>query len=363
MKMPRRVVYPFALLLLLSGCAPEAHLPKPDAAAPTLDAQAPNPMQLERLAQLWQGRTQGGTLPDHPLGPGDVLEISVPAIEELKDRIARVSGEGTISLPFIGVVPAAGKTDKELSAEIRRRLEKYMHRPQVGLFVREYRSRQVAVIGAVTKPGLYTLASGADTILDMLAAAGGMTDEAASRILFLPAERARPAGPSGSSAALPIQMVATGSASSLPKQADPIIIDIKALSRGEHQIYLTLPTRPGDIILVPGAGQVLVEGWVEKPGSYKITSELTVLGAVAAAGGPLYPANTSAVKVIRAGKEDGKVVLLADLEKIKHGEEPDIPVRAGDVIEVSSSAAKMVPYGFYRFFASVLNVGASVPLR
>ena len=164
-------------------------------------------------------------------------------------------------------------------------------------------------------------------------------------------------------AALPIQLVATNPVSPLPKQADPIVIDLKALSRGEHQIYLTLPTRPGDVILVPGAGQVLVEGWVEKPGSYKITSELTVLGAVAAAGGPLYPANTSAVKVIRAGKEDGKVVLLADLEKIKHGEEPDIPVRAGDVIEVSSSAAKMVPYGFYRFFASVLNVGASVPLR
>ena len=363
MQMTRRIAYLLTLLLVLNGCAPEAHPPRPSTPAATFEAQTPNSMQLERLAQLWQERTQGAMLSDHPLGPGDVIEISVPAVEELKDRMARVSGEGTISLPFVGVVQAAGMTDKELSVEIRHRLEKYMYHPQVSLFVRDYRSRQVAVIGAVAKPGLYTLASGADTILDMLAAAGGMTDEAASRILFLPAGRPGHGDSSGAPAAPPIQMIATSQASSLPKQADPIVIDIKALSRGEHQIYLTLPTRPGDVILVPGAGQVLVEGWVEKPGSYKITSELTVLGAVAAAGGPLYPANTSAVKVIRTGKEDGKIVLLADLEKIKHGEEPDVPVRAGDVIEVSSSAAKMVPYGFYRFFASVLNVGASVPLR
>lgn len=56
------------------------------------------------------------------------------------------------------------------------------------------------------------------------------------------------------------------------------------------------------MLLIPSAGQVLVEGWVEKPGSYKITPALTVLGAVAAAGGPLFPADTSAVKVIRTGK-------------------------------------------------------------
>jgi len=149
----------------------------------------------------------------------------------------------------------------------------------------------------------------------------------------------------------------------MPQPAEPIVIDLKALSRGGQPVYMTLPARPGDVILVPNAGQVLVEGWVEKPGSYKITPQLTVLGAVAAAGGPQFPANTSAVKVIRPGKGDDKVVLLANLEKIKRGEELDIPVREGDVVEVSSSAAKIVPYGLYRFFAGVLNVGASVPVR
>jgi len=374
MKAKRDVLSPLIVLLFLGGCAPSTHLPTPtDPSAAALQAdrpvavgspEAPNAVALERLAQLWQRRTQDGVLADHPLGPGDVLEISVPAIEDLKDRTVRVSGEGTITLPFVGVVQMAGMTDKELSAELRRRLQTYMYHPQVSLFVREYRSRQVAVIGAVAKPGLYTLASGADTILDMLAAAGGMTEEAATRILFIPAERAVNSAPAGLAPALPIRL-ATTNPNALPpmlKQADPIVLDLKALSRGEHQIYLTLPARPGDVILVPGAGQVLVEGWVDKPGSYKITPDLTVLGAVAAAGGPLYPADTSTVKVIRTGKENGKVVLLADLEKIKRGAEPDTPVRAGDVIEVSSSAVKLVPYGFYRFFSGLFHVGASVPL-
>lgn len=79
----------------------------------------------------------------------------------------RVSGEGTVVLPFRGVVREAGMTDKELSAEFRHRLGTSMHHPQGSLFVKEYHSRQVAVIGAVAKPGLYTLAIESDTILDM----------------------------------------------------------------------------------------------------------------------------------------------------------------------------------------------------
>jgi len=115
------------------------------------------------------------------------LEITVPAMEELRGRVVRISGEGTIALPLIGAVKAAGLTEEELREAIRRRLENYMHNPQLDLFVRDYRSRQVAVIGAVSKPGLYNLASETDTVLDLVALAGGMRDEAAQRILLIPA--------------------------------------------------------------------------------------------------------------------------------------------------------------------------------
>ena len=78
-------------------------------------------------------------------------------------------------LPLVGRIEAAGRTESELRQEIRDRLEAgYMYDPPVNLFVAEYRSRMVGVIGAVEKPGFYPLASEADTLLDALALAGMM---------------------------------------------------------------------------------------------------------------------------------------------------------------------------------------------
>jgi polysaccharide export outer membrane protein len=139
----------------------------------------------DRLTLLWRKRTQEQSAADYPVGPEDSLNINVASVEELKDRVVRVSGDGTISLPFVGVVHASGLTEEALREEILHHLENYMHKPQVNLFVREYRSRQVAVVGAVQRPGLYNLASGTGTILDMLSLAGGVTTEGAARIQFI----------------------------------------------------------------------------------------------------------------------------------------------------------------------------------
>jgi polysaccharide biosynthesis/export protein len=359
------------LLLCLASCAPLAHMQSPtvksdgllsasDSHAAVLASVDQNTADLQRLADLWSRRSQGDQLSDYPIGPGDVLEISVPAIEELKDRVVRVSGEGTISLPFIGVVRTRGLSEAGLREEIRGRLEAYMHRPRITLFVREYRSRQVAVLGAVAKPGLYNLASGADTILDMIGLAGGMKEEAAARILFIPAEAAENEQAKEPISSLPVHLVSRDPSPPIPKKADPISIELKNFARGGQQTYLTLPVRPGDVIVIPGSGEVLVQGWVDKPGSYKITAGLTVLGAVAAAGGPLFPANTSVVNVMRTGKEGENILLQADLEKIKRREQSDIPVQGGDVIDVVASSAKLVPYSVYRFFSSVFHVGAGL---
>jgi polysaccharide biosynthesis/export protein len=382
MASPSTVLRSMLLLSFLGGCAAPAHLPSPEKASrlpasPETTAVASPPLSgspaarsantqetadLERLAQLWQKRTQEGAISDYPIGPGDVLEITVPAIEELSNRTVRVSGEGTLSLPFVGLVQASGLTEEGLKEEIRRRLADYMYKPQLTLFVREYRSRQVAVIGAVEKPGLYSLASGADTILAVISLAGGMKEDAASRIYFIPAEPGANGTTTELSASLPVQLASTESSSLLLKSANPIAIDLKRLTKGGDQIYLTLPVRPGDVLLVPGGGEVLVGGWVEKPASYKITPGLTVVGAVTAAGGPHFAADTNSVKVMRAGKDGEQVFFVADLEKIRLGESPDIPVQEGDVIEVSSSTSKLVPYGFYRFLSAVLHVGASASL-
>jgi polysaccharide export outer membrane protein len=210
-----------------------------------------------------------------------------------------VAGDGTIALPLIGTIRASGLTEEQLREEIRQRLETdYMYNPQVNLFVQEYRSRQVAVIGAVTRPGLYSLASETETLLDFLSLAGGMTAEAAPRIHFIPAEPVEPNRAKELASALPMQLVNQTPSPLLLKRVDPIVIDLKSITRGGDQLYLAVPARPGDVIMVPGSGDVLIEGWVAKPGAYKITPGLTILGAIAAAGGPLFAADMGSVKVI-----------------------------------------------------------------
>jgi polysaccharide export outer membrane protein len=318
----------------------------------------------ERLQQLWQKRKQGTALTDYPIGAGDVLEITVPAMEEVSNRAVRVSGDGTIELPFVGVVHAAGLTEEELRAALRQRLEAYMHHPRVSLFIREYRSRQVAVLGAVEKPGLYLLASDSDTILDMLSLAGGLKEGAAPRLYLIPAEPLQSNQARTLAATLPAQLVSSNPAPLILKSADPIEINLHSLEKGSTSAPLALPARPGDVVIVPGSGEVLVQGWVEKPAAYKITPGLTLLGAVAAAGGPHFAANTSSVRILRTGRVGEKIMLVADLEKIKLGESSDVTVQDGDVVEVTSSSSRLVPYGIYNFMTSVLHLGTTFqPVR
>ena len=102
-----------------------------------------------------------------------------------------------------------------------------------------------------------------------------------------------------------------------------------------------MPARPGDIIMVPGGGEVFIQGWVGKPGAYKITSGLTILGAVAAAGGTLFPADNGSIELIRTNNQGQKTSFVANLDAIKAGEQPDLPLREGDVIDVSSTGPKL----------------------
>ena len=355
------------LLFIVNGCSAATDIAGPSPTTVEIGSGSSGASQettdLERLARLWHRRTQKGLNEDYPLGPGDVLDISVPPMQELNNVSVRVSNDGTISLPFVGLIKAGGLTEKNLREEIWRRLEvNYIHNPQVSLFVRQYRSRQVAVIGAVQTPGLYFLATGAETLLDAISLAGGMTKEAAPRIQFIPAEPVSDQTAKEVASILPAQLVRESPSIQILKSVEPIMIDLQDLVKPGNQIYLTLPVRAGDVVMVPGAGEVLVQGWVEKPGSYKITPGLTVLGAVAAAGGPMFAADINSVQVIRTDKQGKRMLFQADLEAIKRGEKLDIPVRESDVIDVSSSAPKLVAYGFYRFFSSIMHVGASVPL-
>ena len=305
-----------------------------------------------RLTRLWKGREQGG-VDEFPLGPGDMITLSCPDDDEFNNQY-RIGGDGTISLPLVGSVKAAGLTQDQLKQSLQARLGQYLRSPQMTLLVQSFHSREVGVFGAVAKPGVYDLTSSKDTIQDMISLAGGMTTDASPRIEFKPAMPASPGG---------VRDVSFGAGAD-PGVAPLTVNDIRnaIVVDTDDPIgreFLAMPARPGDVINVAADGQVLVDGWVNKPGSYSITHEMNVLGAVAAAGGAMYPAKTTAVKLVRKGRagDGAERIVMVDLEQVSSGAGTDPAVEDGDVIEVPASDVKMVPYSFYEGLTNLIRGG------
>ncbi len=359
-----RVVLVGATLSL--GCGPTGAMRTDIPAAATrntgsidgADASGLDPIEEKRLNNLWARRSRQASAGhnDYPIGSGDVLSISVPEVNEISDRKVRVSAQGTIKLPLIGVIRAAGLTDDGLARELDDQLQQYMFKPQASVFVDEYRNREVAVVGAVNKPGVIVIDSPTETILDVLTQAGGVAPTAADELVLIPGdERASTSKPTidGNSKESPSLAIA--------KSAHALSISLQSTSLTGSGRFLNLPVRPGDVIVVPGGGQVMVVGWVQYPGHFEVGSGLTVLGAIGEAGGPMYAANTKDITLIRSEKDGAKSTTRLDLQKISHGESVDIPVKANDVIDVPYSNWRIAPYIFYSVAARIGIMGPAIP--
>ena len=113
----------------------------------------------------------GRRVSDYPVGRQDLLEISVFGVEEL-DQTVRVGDDGSITMPLLGRLDVSGLTKTELEGTIAKLLAaRYIRNPQVTVFIKEYTSKQIAVSGAVKRPGTYEML-GRKTLLEMISMAG-----------------------------------------------------------------------------------------------------------------------------------------------------------------------------------------------
>lgn len=116
------------------------------------------------------------------IGPLDVIEISVFKVPELS-KVAQVSEIGTLNLPLVGEINAAGRSAREVEQELTVKLgAKYLRDPQVTVFVKEYNSQRVTIDGAVKRPGVYPIA-GQMSLLQVIATAQGLTDVADATVV------------------------------------------------------------------------------------------------------------------------------------------------------------------------------------
>jgi polysaccharide export outer membrane protein len=120
----------------------------------------------------------------YKIGPQDVLEIVVFKAPELT-RVVQVADSGSVNLPLVGEVPAAGKTAQQLERDLSARLgAKYLKSPQVSIYVKEFNSQRVTIEGAVKKPGIYPI-RGKNSLIQMIAAAEGLDRDTASSSVMI----------------------------------------------------------------------------------------------------------------------------------------------------------------------------------
>lgn len=349
-------------LSLVLGCGMRAGAPPaPTPTAGAGDERLVSAPDRARLAALVASRHQGTEESGYRIGPDDLLDVRIPDLLPQAPSSAttragtvvaesptfqqgvRVNAQGDVSIPLLGVVAAAGRTPSELEIDIAQLLQArgLLRSPQVTVAVVEYRSRVVAVVGSVEKPGLYPLTRPGATLADMLWSAGGPSKDAGRIVEFLP---------ESDTAAI---------------DRTPIRLDLDVLQQdiasGPGSV-LNPPARPGDILRVSAAGSVQVEGWVDKPGAYPVTRGLTVRGAIAAAGGTLYPGDLEQVHVQRTVAPGSQQVFTVDLASIGKGTVADLPLVDGDVVWLPASNARLVPYGLWELTRTMVHIGGSIPL-
>lgn len=246
------------------------------------------------------------------LGIGDLLEMSVYNVPELATK-TRIGNNGDVYLPLIDYVHVAGLTAEEAQGLIEKRFSDggFLKDPHVTVFVDEYASQGASVLGEVTKPGVYPVL-GQQQLFGLISAAGGFTEKAGRSITVT--HRSQPDKP----VTVPLARNITDNPDS------------------------NIDVFPGDIVMVRRADIVYVVGDVGKPSGFLMGPEnLTVLKAIALAGGANRTAKLGGARIIRKGPE-GMTETPVQLKKMLEAKAPDVPMQADDILFVPSSSSRVL---------------------
>lgn len=306
----------FVLALASVGIAQQAAPPStPDAAQPASAAPAPAaqlPSSTGSAPVAAPPSEQVNTpVPTLRLGNGDLLDIGVYGVTDLSQTI-RINDAGDISFPLIGVCHLAGLTTDQARRVLESKLVEggFLNDPHVSIFVKEYATQGISVMGEVTRPGIYPLL-GSPRLFDVIAAAGGLTPSAGRAVTLIHRDH--------------------------PQEPQTVTFDSDLSSASADNVSVF----PGDTVVVSKANLVYVVGDVGLPGGFTMSNNesVSVLQAVALAHGANKTAALGKSKIIRKSAKGYEEVPIP-LDKILSAKAPDTVLEAGDIVFVPSSAAK-----------------------
>lgn len=276
------------------------------------------------------------------IGAGDVLEVRVFNRPQFSREAVRVDNRGMIRMPMIETDIRAGcSTESELAEAVAGLYLKYQRHPHVDVFVKDYSSKPVAVIGAVDKPGQFQLQRRV-RLLELVSLAGGPTERAGQRILV-----------AHSSEMSPCDAGLAANASGF--ESYDLNNTLKA--DGASNPYV----RSGDIITLPEAQQVFVVGNVFRPTTIPLKERITVSQAVAMAGGTMPDAKKDSIRILRQSPgSPTKTEIVVDLNAIGKRKAEDVELKANDIVEVPTSSGKRL---LHSLINAVIPGASGLPLR
>lgn len=273
------------------------------------------------------------------IGPSDVLDIRIYNRPQLSREAVRVEGNGMIRMPLIETeIQAACLTEGELAKEISTRYAKYYRNLQVDVFIKEYHSRQVAIIGAVNDQSRFELQRRI-RLLELLTYAKGPSAKAGQTINIV----------HSTAPSLCKQRDENDAASML---ASYNLIDVLQ-GKPEANPYL----EAGDIVTVPDADQVYVVGNVFMPLTIPLREPVTLTRAIAMAGGLKQDTKKDKIRVLR--QEPGSATrkeITVDLSAIEKKSSEDLALLPNDIVDVPTSAGKS-------FLRSLVQGAGQLPVR
>jgi polysaccharide biosynthesis/export protein len=256
------------------------------------------------LFLLLAGSAAAESAPDsapagYQVGARDELDIKVYEEADLSGRF-RVTDDGSIDFPLLGRVPVNGMSADAIDQLLTDRLgAKYLVNPHVDVQVAQYASQSVQVLGSVKSPGVYPL-TGRTTVTELLALAGGPTENAATEVRIQQADG----------------------------QGEPVTMSLDRVLRGTG-----VPTlHAGEVLFVPEGQFVYVSGQVKKAGPVPYHEGLTVMQALSKVGGPERTARLKEAYVLRAGER-----LVVDVKRIMKGRDPDLVLLPDDQLYLDES--------------------------
>ncbi len=307
----------------------------------------------ERLMESAQRGVRGlRDREDYQIGAEDLIEITVFEVPELS-RTVRVSATGEISLPLLGAVRAAGLSPGELEQVLKELLRKtYIKDPQVSVFLKEFRSEPVSVMGAVRMPGLYHIQT-RKSLVEVLAMAQGFSDgpqRNPGRTIVI---THKPRAPVVKTVSGSLEgdlsngaEAASGESTAASRENDAgraaiVEVPIKELLQSGDPKW-NVPVYPGDVVKVVPAGTVYVAGSVIKPGGYPLTDfeDMSIVQAMALAGGTTKAASRKNAVIIRTDADGKRTEQKIDLGRVLRGKDPDTRLGSNDILFVPGSVGK-----------------------